>query len=95
MPHKSLHGKRKLPRSKRIKGGQDVLATSTAQQAVHQPEKPALQSQVSAPSISKPRPMIAKSDVTQYRYVVAELRRIGILAGVILVILVILALVFS
>ena len=93
MPGKSQHGKRKLPRSKRGKGRQTVSAVST-QQAVAQTYKPASHPEASAPSVSVPT-MTATPVVTRYPYIASELRRIGILAGVMLVILVILALVFS
>jgi hypothetical protein len=53
--------------------------------------------EVAAPSVTPPTPGVhtarTKTPAIKYPYVLAELRRIGILAGAILVILVILALV--
>ena len=94
MPGKSRHHKRKLSRSKRIKGRQGVSAISTQPQAVAQTVKPAPRAKVRTPSASIPSSM-ANLAAARYPYIAAELRRIGILAGLILVILVILALVFS
>jgi len=94
MPGKSRHGRRKLPRSKRKKGRQAVSAISAQQRVVAQTYKPALRPEASAPSASVPATMTTLA-ATRYPYIAAELRRIGILAGVMLVILVILALVFS
>ena len=94
MPHKSRHGKRKLPRSKRKKGGQAASAISVQQRVVAQTPKPVSPPEVSPPSASVPATM-ATPAMARYPYIASELRRIGILAGVILIILVILALVFS
>jgi len=94
MPGKSQHGRRKLPRSKRRKGRHGVSAISAQQRVVAQTYKPAPRPEASAPSTSVPTTM-ATPAATRYPYIAAELRRIGILAGVMLVILVILALVFS
>jgi len=58
------------------------------QQVVAQPDKPAVPPKVAAPSVGAPTLTLAR-----YPYVVTELRRIGILAGIILVILVVLFLV--
>jgi len=93
MPGKSRHGKHKLPRSKRGKGRQDVSSAST-QQVVAQAYKPVSRPEVSAPSVSVPTTGVTLA-ATRHPDVAAELRRIGILAGVVLVILVILALVLS
>ena len=94
MPGKSRHGRRKLSRSKRKKGGHGVSAISTQQRVVAQTSKPAPRPEASAPSASMPTTM-ATPIVPRYPYIATELRRIGILAGVMLAILVILALVFS
>jgi len=98
MPGKSQHGRRKLPRSKRRRGRQDISATSIQQRVVAQTYKPVSKS-ASPPEVSAPPARVPATTVTpaatRYPYIAAELRRIGILAGVMLVILVILALVFS
>ena len=98
MPGKSHHGKRKLhPQSKKSKAKQRYVATSAQQQMVAQAPKspiPATVPATPASSASVPTPPPAPKAV-QYPYITAELRRIGILAGIILVILVVLALVLS
>lgn len=94
MPGKSRHGKRKLPRSKRRKGIQGVSVISAQQRVVAQTYKPAPRPETLPPSASVPT-TTATVSATRYPYIAAELRRIGILAGVIMVILVILALVYS
>ena len=94
MPSNSRHGRRKLPRSKRRKGRQEVSAISAQQRVVAQTYKPASHPEISAPPAGVPTTTVTPT-ATQYPYIASELRRIGILAGVMLVILVILALVFS
>ena len=102
MPGKSGHAKGKhLSRSKRRKGDQKLQlerqhspAINIQQQTIAQADKPAPASTVSAPpaSISKP---VTKLPALQYPYIGIELQRISILAGIMLVILVVLALVLS
>jgi len=92
MPGKSRRGH--LPRSKRGKGRRSRLVTVAQQQAVAQSYKPVPRPEVSAPSVSVPAPMPTQTAV-HYPYIVTELRTIGILAGVMLAILVILALVLA
>ncbi len=93
MPGKSRHGKGKHPvRSKRRRSGPSAVAAqqppvSQTYEAVPKPE-------VSAPSPTTPTPSVAVSTV-RHPYITTELRRIGILAGIMLVILVVLALVLS
>ncbi|MFC2013694.1 hypothetical protein ACFLU8_02295 [Chloroflexota bacterium] len=95
MPGKSQHGKHKLSRSKRGKGRKEVPAIPTQQPVVIQTSEPVSPSEVSAaPSKSVPV-AVATPVADRYPYIATELRRIAILAGVMLVILVILALVFS
>jgi len=92
MPGKSRHGKGKHPpRSKRKKGRQRFSAAVIQQQAVAETPKPVAPPRVAAPSASVPTPMPTLTPV-QYPYILAELRRIGILAGIMLAILVGLAL---
>jgi len=81
-------------RSKK-KGKQRGFSSIAAQQqAVTQTYKPAPPPKAPVPSVSAPPP-IAIQTVARYPYVVTELQRIGILAGIILAILVVLALVLS
>ncbi len=82
------------PQSKRGKGRRSHSVTVTHQQAVAQSYKPAPRPEVPAPSVSVPTPMPTQTAV-HYPYIVTELRTIGILAGVMLAILVILALVLA
>ena len=90
MPSKSRHSQRKLSRRKRRKGMLVSSPPVTQQQAVAQPYKPAAPSKVAAPSAGVPVLTLAR-----YPYIATELRRIGILTGIILVILVVLFLVLS
>jgi len=93
MPGKSRHGRGKHPPlSKRKRGRQRFSVAVTQQQAVAETHKPVAPAKVAAPSASVPTPMPILTPV-QYPYILAELRRIGILAGIILAILVVLALV--
>ena len=95
MPGKSRHGKGRHSRqSKKRKSSrrldlekQHSSAMAAQQQTLAQPSEP-------APLASVPTP-VAKPVAIQYPYVAIELRRIGILAGIMLVILVVLALVLS
>jgi len=88
MPKKSRRFK--ALQSKRKKIRQQPLATVAQQPVVTQTDKPV----ASAPLASVPARKKAP-DTVRYPYVVAELRRIGVLAGIILVILIVLALVLS
>jgi len=93
MPGKSRHGKRKhLPQDKKRKGKRSSPGVVASQQAEIQIDKPAAPAQVMAPSVSTPVPV---PTAARYPYIITELRRIGILAGIMLVILIVLALVLS
>jgi len=95
MPGKSRHGKGKHPsQSKRRRERQRYAATSAHQQEAAQAPKPAAPADIPAPPTRVPTPPMA-SPVAQYPYIAAELRRIGILAGIMLVILIVLAFVLS
>ena len=87
MPGKSQRGRGKhLARSKKRRA---TLARAAQQRVVtDKPVSPA----VPVPSPGVPTPVVTLT-CTRYPYVVTELRRIGILAGIILAILVVLALV--
>ena len=95
MPSKSRHGRRKHSfQGKKKKGRQSPLGVVARQQAVTETPKPVAPPEVAAPSASAPTPMPVLTAV-QHPYILTELRRIGILAGVMLTILVVLALVLS
>ncbi len=95
MPSKSRHGKgKRLSRSKRGRERQRFSVVGAQQQAVTETPKPVSHPSVSAPSVSAPLP-VTKPAITRYPYIATELRTIGILAGVFLVILVVFALVLS
>ena len=95
MPGKSRHGRGKRPsQSKRGKSKRHPSATVVQQQVAAQINKPVTPPKLSAPSVSAPTPR-ATLTAARHPYVVAELRRIGILAGIMLGILIVLALVLS
>jgi hypothetical protein len=83
-----------LSQSKKKKRSRGSSALDAQQQPVSQTYESASQPVVSASSASVPTPKAAQT-VARYPYIVTELRRIGILAGIILAILVVLALVLS
>ena len=88
MPGKSQYGQGKhLSRRKKKKIGYGTLDTAAQQRVITQPEVPTSPVKVPAPTMTP----IA----THYPYVAAELRRIGILVGIILIVLVVLVLVLS
>jgi len=98
MPGKSQHGNRKHhPQSKKSKAKQRYTAMAAAQPAVAQAPRAAIPATVPAtPASSASVPTSPQALKTvKHPYITAELRRIGILAGIILVILVVLALVLS
>ena len=90
MPGKSQ--RRHLSRSKKGKGRRRPSAIVAQGQAVAQSYEPVSHPKVSTPSVSVPTRMATLS-TARYPYIVTELRRIGILAGIMLAILVVLALV--
>ena len=93
MPSKSGRGRRwRPPQSKRKKGRRSPPAAVIQQQIAAPTHKVASPSKVSAPSVGTSAPGVAPTPA-RYPYVVSELRRTGILAGIILVTLVILAVV--
>ena len=93
MPGKSRHGRGKhLSRGKKRKGRRSPLAIAAQQQVATQTYKPVSQPEVSAPSAGVPTPA---PTTARYPYITTELRRIGILGGIMLAILVGLALVLS
>jgi hypothetical protein len=91
MTGKSKRGKH-LPRSKR-KGRKTFTAPAAPKPVAAQVTEPAPEAKkTAAPPAAKPK---APVTVAQFSNVVAELRRIGIVAGVMIVILIILALIFA
>jgi len=93
MPGKSQRSRgKRLSRSKRRKSKQNLPAAVPQQQTVAQIDKP-----VSSPytSVTPAKASTPAPTQTQYPYIATELRRIGILAGVMLAVLVVLALVFA
>ncbi len=92
MPSKSRRGH--PPRSKRGKGKWSRSVTVPQQQAVAQSYKPTPRPEVPSPSVSVPAPVPTQT-VVNYPYIVTELRTIGILAGAMLAILVVLALILA
>ena len=92
MPSKPRHGKRKHSTPRRAeKEKQLALAATTRQPVAGQALMPAHpgknDSKVSIPAPSASQP------ADKYQYIIAEVRRISILAGIILLILIVLALV--
>ena len=95
MSGKSRHGRGKhLPQSKKGKSRRHHLATVVRQQAVAQTYESVSHPNVPALSASVPTPM-ARLAAVRYPHIATELRTIGILAGIMLIILAVLALVLS
>jgi len=94
MPGKSRHDKRKHPHhSKKSRVIQRQGAMPLQQQAVAETPQPA--ATISRPPLSRAPTSPTASRVAQHPYITTELRRISILAGIIIVILIVLALVLS
>jgi len=91
MPGKS---QRKLSRSKRKESRRVSPARTILRQAIAPTYPPVSQPEVSAPPASMPTPT-ATLAAARYPYIATELRRIGILSGIMLAILIVLALVLS
>ena len=95
MSGKSRRSRGKHSSQSRKKGGKFGASTKVAQQPVAtQTYEPVTPSQVAAPSESVSTSMPAPTAV-HYPFIATELRRIGILAGIVLVILIVLSLVLS
>ena len=95
MPGKSRHDRKKHSfQGKKKKGRRSPPGVAAQRQADTQIDKPVASPRVVAPSASAPTPMPVLTAV-RHPYILAELRRISILAGVILAILVVLVLVLS
>ena len=95
MPGKSQYGRGKhSPRSKRKKGKLGHPAIIAEQSVVAETRQPVSRPEPPSPPAGVPTPM-AKLAAIQYPHMATELRTIGILAGIMLVILVVLALALS
>ena len=95
MPGKSRHGKGKQPvRGKKKRTGHGSMSVAAQPSPVSQAHGPVSHPEVSTPPPSTSTPSSTISTV-RYPYITTELRRIGILAGITLIILVVLALVLS
>ena len=90
MSKKSRH----VPRSKRKKSRGSPLAVAAQRQAIAQMPEPVPPSGISTPSVKVPT-SAPTSAVRQYPHISAEVRRIGMLAAVILSVLAVLAFVLS
>ena len=94
MSGRSQHGKGKhTPQSKKGKAIQRAVAMASQPQVVSQIPESAAPPSVTVPGIKVPAAVSRSAQ--RYSYVTAELRRIGILAGIIIGILIVLALVLS
>lgn len=92
MPAKSRNVKGKHPHhSKKSKAIQRQGMVSVKQETA----VAASPSAVTAATAPLPRAVSGKSAALQYPYIMQELRRIGILAGIILVVLIVLAIILS
>ena len=94
MPGKSRRRRKHSFQGKRKKGRRSPQGVVVQQQADMQIDKPVAPPRAVAPSATAPTPLPVLTTV-RYPYILTELRRIGILAGIILAILVVLALVLS
>ena len=94
MPDKSRHGKRKHPSQSKKRRERERHAAIVQQPVTAQAPKPAAPADMPAPSARVPTSARVPS-ATQYPYITAELKRIGILSGITVVILIVLALVLS
>ena len=92
MPGKSRRKRKYSIQSKKRKGGLSRPTVLAQQPAVTQTREPVASPDVSVPSAKVPTPM-AKPAAVQYPYIATELRTIGILAGIMLIILAVLAVV--
>jgi len=92
MPGKSRQRHQSQSKKRRKKRGSSAIAAQ--QSPVSETHEPVSQPIVSAPSASVATPK-ATQTAADHPYIVSELRRIGILAGITLAILVVLALVLS
>ena len=90
MPGKSRHRKGKYAIQKKKEGGAGRSDLSVQQPAVTQSHQPAPPPVIPAPSVKVAVPE-AKPEAARYLYITSELRTIGILAGIMLIGLIVLA----
>ncbi len=81
------------PQSRKARSRQRFTTTATQQPAVAEAREPASQPAFAAPPASVPAPSSKQPTVARYPYITAELKMIGILAAIVLIILVVLFLV--
>ncbi len=93
MPGKSRHGKGRHPHYSKKSRAKRHGAMALPPPGVADTPQPA--AAISTPTSSGVSTSPTKSRTLQYPYITAELRRIGILAGIIIVILIVLAQVLS
>jgi hypothetical protein len=93
MPGKSQRKHVSQSKKRKKRAGSSPIAANK-QPPVSQSYEPVSQPVTPAPSASVPTPKATQAAVS-YPYIVTELRNIGILAGIIMAILVVLALVFA
>ena len=84
MPSKSGRGKRSA-RSKKRKFGQDFSVTGAQRQAIAQNHEPVSQAPTPSVKVLTPKPTLPP---VRHPYIAIELRRIAILAGIMLAVLV-------
>ncbi len=95
MPGKLRRGRGKYsPQSKKKKGSPSRPAMLAQQPAVAQTDESVSSPAVSVPSARMPTPL-AKPAADRYPYIATELRTIGVLAGIMLIVLTVLFLVLS
>ena len=95
MPNKSRRSRGKYSAQVKKKKGRPSRPTMLAQQpATAQTHESVSSPKVPVAPVSVPTPMVKPAAIS-YPYVAAELRTIGILAGIMLIVLVVLALVLS
>ncbi len=87
MPNKSRHNRGKHSFQSKKKKGQRITPVTVAQEQTASPAEPA----ATHTRIATPRPSAPAPTTTSHPHIAAELRRIGILAGIMLAVLVVLA----
>jgi hypothetical protein len=96
MPAKSKHGRGKHPHnSKRNKIRQRQAVAGLQPQAAQDVAKPAVPVRASVSPAAKATSTVAASTTVERSYILGEIKRIGILTGITIIILVILALILK
>ncbi len=93
MPGKSRYGRGKHPHHSKKSKAIKRQASAPLQQPADAAPKPA--APVKAEPASKPTAPLDAATMTRHLYIVDELKKIGILAGIIIVILIVLAIVLG